>query len=566
MKHNMKKLLLIIQVIILVGCKQDEAIPDPVISSFSPAEGIEGTVITVNGQNFSEQKSENKVIVWHTPLEVLSATSTEIKAKVPAGSESGPITLNVNGKTTTTDSYFYSLSIPAIQTVTPLSGKAGDEIVIKGTGFSNELSGNTVKIDGVISQITKATNTQLNVIVPAEATMGVFTITSPGGTFTSSIIFQLKITVGTFSPTSGPLGTRIKITGTGFSVFTTVPTFNSLNGGGLSGTLVSVTPTELVVIPPEEAISGPIKFINTSLQTTNAFTVTGSDPVYKKSFPGTLRRGAIGFSINNFLFVGLGSSQVGQKLTDFWKYNSIDDTWSRIADFPGVGRFGATTFVVNGRGYVYGSGLLNELWEYDPPADSWIQKNDFPGAARSNATAFAINGIVYMGMGSPDKKDFWAYNPANDSWIRKADFPGEASAGAGSFVIGQTGYVTGGWTSPDNTAHLFVYNPATNTWNQESLLLSFSTAGFDRCIGFSINGTGYIASQGNIYQYIPNVPYGDKTRGKWIRVQSVAGEVVPTGPNSGSYYDYNAGYCLANDKYAFGWFGSDKFWLFNAPN
>ena len=66
------------------------------------------------------------------------------------------------------------------------------------------------------------------------------------------------------------------------------------------------------------------------------------------SFGGFPRTGAVTFTIDDVVYVGLGFNilldQQDKTLTDFWMYK--DRIWTQIADFPGEGRYGAVAFVV----------------------------------------------------------------------------------------------------------------------------------------------------------------------------------------------------------------------------
>ncbi|RYZ96423.1 MAG: hypothetical protein EOP47_23905, partial [Sphingobacteriaceae bacterium] len=66
----------------------------PTITSFSPVSGQAGTVITINGTNFSAIASNN-IVRFNNGIKanVTSATTTKLTVSVSAGAESGPITI-----------------------------------------------------------------------------------------------------------------------------------------------------------------------------------------------------------------------------------------------------------------------------------------------------------------------------------------------------------------------------------------------------------------------------------------------------------------------------------------
>ena len=127
---------------------------------------------------------------------------------------------------------------------------------------------------------------------------------------------------------------------------------------------------------------------------------------------------------------------------DFWEYNPTTNLWIRKADFPGENINGATGFVINNQGYItagyyddpnyeedyYEDYIYSrQLWKYDPLNDQWTRKADFPGKTRRFAAGFGFNGKGYLGGGNKGVEiipveGFWKYDPIADSWTEKANF------------------------------------------------------------------------------------------------------------------------------------------------
>src|SRR6185312_2072168 len=88
----------------------------------------------------------------------------------------------------------------------------------------------------------------------------------------------------------------------------------------------------------------------------------------------------------------------------------------------------------------------NDFYEYNPASDTWSKIADFPGVGRENGVSFEINGIGYMGLGtdytySVQYKDFWRYDPVGKTWARMADYPGSATIANTYFSCNGKGYV-----------------------------------------------------------------------------------------------------------------------------
>jgi len=69
----------------------------PAISSFAPASGTNGTVVTISGTNFSATASADIVYFGAVRANVLTASPTSLTATVPVGATYAPITVTVNG-------------------------------------------------------------------------------------------------------------------------------------------------------------------------------------------------------------------------------------------------------------------------------------------------------------------------------------------------------------------------------------------------------------------------------------------------------------------------------------
>ena len=78
----------------------------PVITSFAPASGSVGTMVTITGGGFNPVAANNHV--WFGPVEAIvgSVSATSISVVVPAGAAFHPITVAANGYSATSTTYF----------------------------------------------------------------------------------------------------------------------------------------------------------------------------------------------------------------------------------------------------------------------------------------------------------------------------------------------------------------------------------------------------------------------------------------------------------------------------
>ena len=241
----------------------------------------------------------------------------------------------------------------------------------------------------------------------------------------------------------------------------------------------------------------------------------------KADLPGTARRDAISFVIDNYAFVGSGmdsiSGPTGNTLKDFWRYNPNTNTWVTIADFPGAGGEGiyfATGFSVGGKGYLCGGKTgpnlySNQLWEYKPSNNQWIQRANFPGGVRYQLLSFVVGSKAYVGMGTDQnifKKDMYCYDPGANNWQTIAPFPGYERGAASTFALEERGFVCLG-NNGGLLSDLIEYNPKTDSW---TLRAAFGGSERKSAISFVIDdkayvgtGKGYSGKKDSWYVYAP---------------------------------------------------------------
>lgn len=184
--------------------------------------------------------------------------------------------------------------------------------------------------------------------------------------------------------------------------------------------------------------------------------------------------------------------------------------WKKIASIPDSGgRTSATSFVLNGKGYVgLGSCSSNwaqrDFWEYSPKEDLWKRIADFGGSGRSAyPISFVIDSIPYVGLGGSPSGifyDLWAYekwgtnlrkssSSASRQWVQKATLTFGNAYYASCFVIGKNAYVLGGADSSGSVQPIVAqYSSAEDKWTRKG---NFPGTLRDVANAFTINGKGY---------------------------------------------------------------------------
>ncbi|HEX6982783.1 MAG TPA: fasciclin domain-containing protein [Balneolaceae bacterium] len=265
---------------------------NPTITSIQPQNGPPGTAVTISGSEFSPTASENTVTFAGTEAEVTEAAESELVAIVPENAESGAVAVTVDGNTATGPNFTVEANAPGISNVSPDSGAVGTEVTITGMNFSATPEENTITFNGTEAQINSASETELVTVVPGGATDGPIEVTVNGETTTGPnfnvVVAENPPTISSVEPLSGSVGTEVTITGENFSA---TPEENIVTFGGVEATINSATETELVVVVPDGANSGPVEVTVDGIMATGPdFEVTVDNMMQAIAADGDLSR------------------------------------------------------------------------------------------------------------------------------------------------------------------------------------------------------------------------------------------------------------------------------------
>ncbi|MDA0987453.1 MAG: IPT/TIG domain-containing protein, partial [Bacteroidetes bacterium] len=240
----------------------------PTITSITPTTGVVGATVTITGTEFTGATAVTFGGTAATSFTVDNATT--ITAVVGSGT-TGTIAVTTPGGTATSSETFTFVP-PTITDFTPTTGVVGATVTITGTEFTGATS------------FTVDNATTITAVV-GSGTTGTISITTPGGTATSSTSFTfLPPTITNLSPTSGAIGSTVTITGTNFS---TTAANNIVWFGGVKATVTTATATSLSVTVPTGA-GNPIRVYapNLGAESIKHFNVTfaGGGSISSSSF------------------------------------------------------------------------------------------------------------------------------------------------------------------------------------------------------------------------------------------------------------------------------------------
>ncbi len=161
----------------------------PVVVSFAPASGPEGSTVVVRGTGFTGATRVAFGGIAAVTFTVNSAT--QITATVPVGATTGPVAVTTPVSTGQSASSFVVIQAPEIAAFTPGRGFPGTVVTITGNNFS---TASQVTFGGAAATFTVNSATQITATVPAAAISGPIAITGVAGVGTSPTDFLIPPT------------------------------------------------------------------------------------------------------------------------------------------------------------------------------------------------------------------------------------------------------------------------------------------------------------------------------------------------------------------------------------
>lgn len=224
------------------------------IEAMKPLTGGVGTRVVISGEGFMDGIAGNVVAFNGKEAEVVEASEAQVVVIAPEGVESGPVLLTVDGEPVQGPE-FTVVPFPGIETVSPLSGPGGVEMIIEGTTFSPEEGETHVFINGVEVELTSVTPTLIKLIIPGGTGSGKVVVEVNDQATEGPVFRDQNLGIVSLTPDNGLAGTEVLIAGTGFS---TVASENQVLFNGIAATVLEATANSLKVRTPEGVSTGRI--------------------------------------------------------------------------------------------------------------------------------------------------------------------------------------------------------------------------------------------------------------------------------------------------------------------
>ncbi|GAA1170769.1 hypothetical protein GCM10009654_29950 [Streptomyces hebeiensis] len=168
------------------------------VLSLVPVRAAVGATVTLAGTGFATEAAANTVSFGGTTADVVSVSATRLKVKVPSAAGNGKVSVTTGGHTARSpESFALARPAPSLSAVAPMSGHAGTEVVLTGSGFGAAPADNVVRFGGgIVAEVVARSATALTVQVPAGAVSGPVEVSTPDGRATSDASFQVRAGTG----------------------------------------------------------------------------------------------------------------------------------------------------------------------------------------------------------------------------------------------------------------------------------------------------------------------------------------------------------------------------------
>jgi antibiotic biosynthesis monooxygenase (ABM) superfamily enzyme len=494
-------------------------IPTPVITSFTPTSAATGATVTLTGTDFTGATAVSFGGTAATSFNVVSATS--ITAVVAAGA-SGNVSVTTPGGTGVLAGFTF-FPAPVITSFTPTSAATGATVTLTGTDFTGATAVSFGGIAATSFNVVSATS--ITAVVSALGASGNVSVTTPGGTAVLAGFTFPPPVITSFSPSSGPVGTLVTITGTNLGT----PTAFTI--GGATAIVISNTGTSLVGMVMPGAASGTISLTTASGSVTSATTFTvsaASAPNTQQGtkLVGTGNTGAAGQGYAVSISADGTIAIVGGLFDNFdqgaaWIYTRSGTTWTQQGDkLVGTGAVGtsqqgvAVSLSADGNTAIVGGneddGLKGAAWIFTRSGATWTQQGAklvgtgaIGTAQQGRSVSLSADGNTAIVGGSTDNSSqgaVWIFTRSGTTWTQQgAKLVGTGNTGAAqqgrSVSLSADGNtaILGGYFDNTGQGAVWIFTRSGTTWTQQGAKLvgtgAVGAARQGQAVSLSADGT-----------------------------------------------------------------------------
>jgi IPT/TIG domain len=235
----------------------------PTVTSMTPTGGLAGTQITLTGTGFGATAGGANYVSLDGVgafLTVVNWSDTQAVVTIPEGRDPGNhyVELVANGSYAANNPIFTLMALPIISLFDRQIRAVGSLQFIEGTSFGDTQGTSFVTLNGTPATISYWSNFHIGILIPQGTPLGTATAqvtTSLGSSNTLTFSVVSAPVFAALTPTSGPVGTQVTITGTGFGSAFGEDNFVIIGAGGPPLPVTSWSDTQVVVTIPDYGLS-----------------------------------------------------------------------------------------------------------------------------------------------------------------------------------------------------------------------------------------------------------------------------------------------------------------------
>ncbi len=428
----------------------------PTISELVPAEGTYGDIVIIKGNYFGNGPGENLVKFEDKVAEIISASATEIKVKVPesVAIPKSKVTIHYNQQVSIDKEF--SLLPPIIANYTPDRVSTQTEVTISGSRFSPVIENNIVTFNGEKGKVISATSTQIKILVPDKISAHELTleVQSSGG----AVLAVTKVK----SP---------------WALVSSFPYYEG-NQRLIINHFVVAKDRLFAIATPE--------YSNTASAHFYEFHPTSNSLVRLKDFPAYGTPWHWSFSVNDKIYIGYFPFR------EVYEYDLTSDNWRLNTEvtFTTINfKFGLSS---SSNGFMFNYDM--EYWRYEPANDNWISKSNLPNFSPNNGFAFDNQLFIFGKSPVDNTNQMWNYDILSDTWL---DLTGTLPGVLGAvFSLKNKGF----FSTLDRKFYKYV--PQTNSWTQD-VNFPFTLYGAPY-LSIHLSSKAYIFNYNDVWEFDPN--------------------------------------------------------------
>jgi hypothetical protein len=227
------------------------------IDSISPSGGVPGSQLRIYGKGFSVVSENNTVLINNLEVPVDMVSIGSILVTIPQQATTGQVIVKRETQTAL-GPVFTITPPPAISSLQPDDGFAGDQVTIQGTGFGQVQE---VLFNGTLAVITSRSDSELSVVVP-ESTSGNVVLNYNGGVITGPIFTYRSIPLIENIELTFGRPTYLHITGRHFSQDpSTLKVYMEGTEVPILNQVLEPEPSHLLIGPPDPAADNPVEIV-----------------------------------------------------------------------------------------------------------------------------------------------------------------------------------------------------------------------------------------------------------------------------------------------------------------